>query len=181
MSVLPSRAACERGIYYMLIINTEHVDPTILIRDNSIQMSGNAKVWKNKINHVNSIIVLNFTNLLFIDFFPSICHLVTNDGTNVLDDHSVFFQVFSCIQAQSLDTGASQVHIVFPFRLQPPILRRLGVNKLLAVGRVDFSCKRALVGFGHACAIQCMGPTERKKKKTASDHKYMTVEILSLK
>ena len=31
VSILPGRPASESGIYYMLIVDAEHVDPTILI------------------------------------------------------------------------------------------------------------------------------------------------------
>lgn len=53
------------------------------------------------------------------------------------------------------------------------------MNKLLAVGCVDFPCKRALVGFGHTCAIQCMGPTETETNKPFRSQEHARENLTS--
>lgn len=65
----------------------------------------------------------------------------------------MLLQVFSSIETQALDAGTGQVHVVLPFSLQASILGRLGVDKLLAVGRVELSGEGALVGLGHTGAV----------------------------
>lgn len=74
----------------------------------------------------------------------------------------MFLKVFSCVQTKSLNARAGQVHVVLPLGLQSTVLRRLGMNKLLAVGRVDLPSKCALIGFRHTCAIKSMRPEEKK-------------------
>lgn len=103
------------------------------------------------------------TNLLLINLLSAICNLVANDGANVLYDHGVFFKVFSSVETQSLNARTGQVHIVFPLCLQSTVLRRFGMNKLLAVRGVNFPCKCALIGFGHTRAVQSMRPEKQDK------------------
>lgn len=103
------------------------------------------------------------TNLLLVNLLSAICNLVANDGANVLNDHGVFFKVFSSVETQSLNARTGQVHIVFPLCLQSTVLRRFGMNKLLAVRGVNFPCKRALIGFGHTRAVQSMRPEKQDK------------------
>ena len=75
----------------------------------------------------------------------------------------MLLQVFGGVQTQALDAGSSQIHVVLPLGLQASILRRLGVDKLLAVRRVELSGEGALVGLRHAGAIQSVGPLEGKR------------------
>lgn len=70
----------------------------------------------------------------------------------------MLLQVFSSIETQALDAGTGQVHVVLPFSLQAAILGRLGVDKLLAVRRVELSGEGALVGLRHTGAVQSVGP-----------------------
>lgn len=96
--------------------------------------------------------------LRLVDLLAAIGHLVAYDGADVLDDHGVLLQVFGSIQTQALDARSGQVHVVLPLGLQASILGRLGVDKLLAVRRVELSGEGALVGLRHAGAIQSVGP-----------------------
>lgn len=104
-----------------------------------------------------------FGYLRLVDLLTPIGHLVAYDGADVLDDHGVLLQVFSSIQTQALDAGSGQVHVVLPLRLQAPVLGRLGVDKLLAVWRVELPREGALVGLGHTGAVQSVGPLNGKK------------------
>lgn len=97
-------------------------------------------------------------HLRLVDLLPAVGHLVADDGADVLDDHGVLLQVLGGVQAQALDAGARQVHVVLPLRLEAAVLRRLGVDELLAVGRVELAGEGALVGFGHAGAVEGVGP-----------------------
>lgn len=100
--------------------------------------------------------------LRLVDLLAAIGHLVAYDGADVLDDHGVLLQVLGSIQPQALDAGSGQVHVVLPLGLQASILGRLGVDKLLAVGRVELSGEGALVGLRHAGAVQSVGPLKGK-------------------
>lgn len=92
-------------------------------------------------------------HLQLVDLLTAIGHLVAYDSTDVLNDHSVLLQILCSVQTQALNARSSQIHIVLPLCLQPPILGGLGVDKLLAVWCVQLSSEGALVGFGHAGAV----------------------------
>lgn len=108
------------------------------------------------------------THLQLVDLLPAIGHLIADDCADVLDDHGVLLQIFRGVQTQALNARASQVHIVLPLGLQAPILRGLGVDKLLAVWRVHLAGEGALVRLGHAGAVQGVWPEDRWKSKTVS-------------
>ncbi|KAG7228348.1 hypothetical protein INR49_009212 [Caranx melampygus] len=52
--------------------------------------------------------------------------------------------ILGSVQTQALNAGSCQIHVILPLRLQAPILRGLGVDKLLAVWCVELSSKGAL-------------------------------------
>lgn len=59
----------------------------------------------------------------------------------------MLLQILGGVQAQALNAGASQIHVVLPLGLQTPVLGGLGVNELLAVRRVELAGEGALVGL----------------------------------
>lgn len=84
--------------------------------------------------------------------------LVPDDGPDVLDDHGVLLDVPGSVQAQPLNPGPGQVHVGLPLSLHLPVLRRLGVDELLAVGRAQLPGDGALEGLGGAGAVQGVRP-----------------------
>lgn len=90
---------------------------------------------------------VKFAYLELVDLLTAIGHFVAYDSANVLDDHGVLLQILSSVQTQALNAGSCQIHVILPLRLQAPILRRLGVDKLLAVWCVELSGEGALVGL----------------------------------
>lgn len=104
------------------------------------------------------------SNLRLVDLLPAVGHLVADDGSDVLDDHGVLLQVLGGVQAQALDARARQVHVVLPLGFEAAVLGGLGVHKLLAVGRVELPREGALVGLGHASAVQSVRPSEAQGK-----------------
>lgn len=111
------------------------------------------------------------TRLLLIDLLPPVGHLVPDDGADVLYDHGVLLQVLGSVQTQPLDAGPGQVHVVLPLRLEATVLRGLGVHKLLAVGCVDLPGEGALVGFGHAGAVEGVRSGEEVKREKSGRQK----------
>lgn len=105
------------------------------------------------------------SNLRLVDLLPAVGHLVADDGADVLDDHGVLLQVLGGVEAQALDARARQVHVVLPLGLEAAVLGGLGVDKLLAVGRVELPGEGALVGLGHAGAVQGVRPWQRQGRE----------------
>lgn len=96
--------------------------------------------------------------LRLVELLLPVGDLVPNDGPDVLDDHGVLLDVPGSVQAQPLNPGPGQVHVGLPLGLHLPVLRRLGVDELLAVGRAQLPSDGALEGLGGAGAVQGVRP-----------------------
>lgn len=68
-----------------------------------------------------------------------------------------------------LNPGPGQVHVGLPLGLHLPVLRRLGVDKLLAVGRAQLPGDGALEGLGGAGAVQGVRPVDGGRRQ--GEHK----------
>lgn len=68
-----------------------------------------------------------------------------------------------------LNPGPGQVHVGLPLSLHLPVLRRLGVDELLAVGRAQLPGDGALEGLGGAGAVQGVRPADGGRRQ--GEHK----------
>ena len=58
------------------------------------------------------------TNLWVIEMLPALCHLITDQLADVLDNHGVFLKVLGSEQAEALDARPPQVHVSSPLSLE---------------------------------------------------------------
>ncbi len=68
-----------------------------------------------------------------VALFPQLGYLGPDDLPNVLNDHRVPLNVPGSVQPEPLYLGPGQVDVVPPLLLHLLVLRRLGLDKLLAV------------------------------------------------
>lgn len=73
------------------------------------------------------------TILCLVDGLVALGNLVADELPDVLNDHGVPLNVAGGVQSQTLDVRTCQIHVVAPLGLHAPVLRRLGVHKVLGV------------------------------------------------
>merc|ERR1719245_41177 len=71
--------------------------------------------------------------LVLVVLLPDVSQVGPDHLADVLDDHLTLLQVPGGVQPQSLDLGPGQHNILSPLLLHLPVLRRLALNKVLAV------------------------------------------------
>ena len=86
----------------------------------------------------NSVVVkpehVDAAVLLGVALLPDVCQLGPDDLADVLDDHLVFFEVASCVEAEALDSGPCENNVLSPLLLHFPVLRTLRLDEVLRVG-----------------------------------------------
>lgn len=98
--------------------------------------------------------------LRLVELLLPVGDLVPDDGPDVLDHHGVLLDVPRSVEAQPLNPRPGQVHVRLPLGFHLAVLGRLGVDKLLAVGRVQLPGDCALEGLGRAGAVQGVRPLD---------------------
>ena len=77
--------------------------------------------------HVDSAILFG------VMLLANVGEIGPDDLADVLDDHLMFFDVASSVEAQPLNSRSCQNNILPPFLLHFSILRTLGLNKIFGV------------------------------------------------
>ena len=106
--------------------------------------------------------------LRLILFLSQVGQVRADDFADVFDDHLVLLQVSGRVQTQPLDLGPGQHHVLPPFGLHLPVLRALGLDKVLGVGSGRFEAdqgRHVLLGRAVQTSVSVSRRRSRRKRR----------------